>query len=211
MPGRLVRGRKIGTIPEFKTLEEEKEYWESRGPLAEGKKGKVDRPRAGQKRSSLLAVRNKPRIFFGCAMLGGYPNVSREVLAEFPGIIRSLGYELISDHQTRPGVIEEEASMDPAYIHDRDYAWLMEADGGVFEISNPSLGVGGEISDLIHLGKPVLLLYREGLEARVSAYTCGKCNSRYVKSPVVCQPYPGLAGARARIEEFVRAYMSSTL
>ena len=72
----------------------------------------------------------KPKIFFGCAMLGGYPNVSREVLAGFPVAIRNLGYELISDHQTRPGVIEEEASMDPAYIHDRDYAWLTEADAG---------------------------------------------------------------------------------
>ena len=153
------------------------------------------------------AAKQPKKIFFGCAMLGGYPNVSREVLAEFPRIIRGLGYVLISDHQTRPGVIEEEASMDPAYIHDRDYAWLMEADGGVFEISNPSLGVGGEISDMIHLGKPVLLLFREGLEARVSAYTSGKCGSRYVKSPVVCQPYGDIAGAGARIEEFVRRYV----
>ena len=44
-------------VPEFKTLEEEKEYWEARGPLAEGHKGTINRPKSKQKRSSFLAVR----------------------------------------------------------------------------------------------------------------------------------------------------------
>jgi hypothetical protein len=44
-------------IPVFKSLEEEREYWEARGPLAEGHKGTVNKPRARQKRSSFLAVR----------------------------------------------------------------------------------------------------------------------------------------------------------
>lgn len=44
-------------IPEFKSLEEEKEYWEARGPLAEGHEGKVNKPGPKQKRSSFLAVR----------------------------------------------------------------------------------------------------------------------------------------------------------
>jgi hypothetical protein len=44
-------------IPEFGSLEEEREYWEARGPLAEGHKGRLNKPKAGQKRSSFLAVR----------------------------------------------------------------------------------------------------------------------------------------------------------
>lgn len=48
--------RDIG-IPEFKTLEEEKEYWEARGPLAERHRGTINKPKAKQKRSSFLAVR----------------------------------------------------------------------------------------------------------------------------------------------------------
>lgn len=44
-------------IPEFQTLEEERKYWETRGPLAEGHKGRVNKPKLGQKRSSFLAVR----------------------------------------------------------------------------------------------------------------------------------------------------------
>jgi predicted DNA binding CopG/RHH family protein len=44
-------------IPEFKSLEEEKEYWEARGPLAEGHKGKLNKQKPRKKRSSFLAVR----------------------------------------------------------------------------------------------------------------------------------------------------------
>ena len=44
-------------IPEFKTLEEEKEYWEKHGPLADGYHGKISKPDIGKKRSSMLAVR----------------------------------------------------------------------------------------------------------------------------------------------------------
>lgn len=49
--------REKGVIPEFKSLEEEKAYWEARGPLAEGHKGKINKPRPQQKRSSFLSVR----------------------------------------------------------------------------------------------------------------------------------------------------------
>lgn len=48
---------KDATIPKFASLEEEREYWESRGPLAEAHKATVNRPRPRQKRSSFLAVR----------------------------------------------------------------------------------------------------------------------------------------------------------
>lgn len=49
--------KKNSQIPEFKTLEEEKEYWNARGPLAEGHKGTINKPKPRQNRSSFLAVR----------------------------------------------------------------------------------------------------------------------------------------------------------
>lgn len=52
-----MRGTKKAGIPEFKSLEEERNYWEARGPLAEGRTGRINRPKPGQKRSSFLAVR----------------------------------------------------------------------------------------------------------------------------------------------------------
>jgi hypothetical protein len=49
--------KKENKPPEFQSLEEEKEYWEARGPLAEGRKGRINKPKADQKRSSFLSVR----------------------------------------------------------------------------------------------------------------------------------------------------------
>ncbi len=44
-------------IPEFKSLDEEREYWEARGPLAEEHKGRINKPKPEQKRSSFLSIR----------------------------------------------------------------------------------------------------------------------------------------------------------
>jgi hypothetical protein len=43
--------------PEFKSIEEEKEYWDARGPLAAGHQSTINRPKPRQKRNSFLAVR----------------------------------------------------------------------------------------------------------------------------------------------------------
>ena len=145
------------------------------------------------------------KIFFGCSMRGGYDAVSREDLARLPDIIEKLGYELASRHQTQKGVIQKEDKLTKTAIHDRDYRWETESDVGVFEISNPSLGVGGEISDMLHLGKPVLCLFRKGLEGQVSAYTQGKKGSQYVTTSFECSPYESLEDARNKIREFVEA------
>ncbi len=52
-----MKEKKRTGIPEFKTLEEERKYWEARGPLAEGHKGTINKPRPKQKLTSFLAVR----------------------------------------------------------------------------------------------------------------------------------------------------------
>ena len=145
------------------------------------------------------------KVFFGCAMRGGQEIVSREELERFPDVIEELGYELASRHQTQKGIVEKENRLTKTHIHDRDYNWELESDVGVFEISNPSLGVGGEIFDMIHLGKPVLCLFKRGLEDKVSAYVQGKMNSQYVKTPFECYAYTSLEDAKEEIRKFIEA------
>jgi antitoxin component of RelBE/YafQ-DinJ toxin-antitoxin module len=53
----LLHVKKDDKVPEFKTLEEEREYWEARGPLAPGNRGRTYNPVPGEKHSSFLAVR----------------------------------------------------------------------------------------------------------------------------------------------------------
>ena len=145
-------------------------------------------------------------VYFGCSMLGGYAAVCREEIARLHKRISELGYRLASDHQTQPDILEREAKLEPSFIHDRDCQWLLDSDVGVFEISNPSLGVGSEISDMISAGKPVLMLFKEGLEDNVSSYLRGKAGSRYVSCPVECHAYSDLDAASDRIRAFMDAH-----
>lgn len=52
-----MKKREDAKLPEFQSLDEERNYWEAHGPLAEGRKGGVSRPKPDQRRSSFLAVR----------------------------------------------------------------------------------------------------------------------------------------------------------
>ena len=146
------------------------------------------------------------KVYFGCSMRGGRDVVSREELARFPEIIEELGYELASKHQTEKGIDVKENKLNPTQIHDRDYGWLMESGVGIFEISNPSLGVGGEISDILHEGKPVLCLFRKGIDEKVSAYIRGKQGSKYVKAHFEYFAYESLDDAKQKIKLFVEEY-----
>lgn len=145
-------------------------------------------------------------VYFGCSMLGGYAAVPREEIARLQEHIGELGYRLATDHQTQPGVLEREAKLEPASVHDRDYQWLLDSDVGVFEISNPSLGVGSEISDMISSGKPVLMLFKNGFQDKISSYIRGKAGSRFVACPVECQAYTDLKDAGHRIRAFINAH-----
>jgi hypothetical protein len=65
------------------------------------------------------------------------------------------------------------------------------------------LGVGGEISDMIHLGKPVLCLLKRGLESSVSAYTQGQQGSKYVTTPFECYTYESMQDAKDKMRQFI--------
>jgi len=58
-------------------------------------------------------------------------------------------------------------------IHDRDLQWIMDSDMVIAEVTVPSLGVGYEISQAIHLGKPVLCLFNTGSGKNLSAMIAG--------------------------------------
>jgi nucleoside 2-deoxyribosyltransferase len=122
------------------------------------------------------------KVFFSCSMRGGYGRVAQEELRKIPDIIEALGMEVISRHQTTENFMENESRLTDTEIHDRDYRWLQEADLVIAEITNPSLGVGAEIADAVHLGIPVLCVYKREYEHQISAYIRGKTG-------VVCRAY----------------------
>ena len=142
-------------------------------------------------------------IYFGCAMRPGRSLVGEEKLAEIVEAIEELGYELASKHTLQKDIVEEELKLSNTEIHDRDYEWISGADAGVFEITNPSLGVGAEISDLLYLEKPVLCLFKRGFEKSISAYIQGKNGSKFVKALLETHSYQTKEEAKGIIKNFL--------
>lgn len=82
--------------------------------------------------------------------------------------------QVLTEHVGDPSITQwgDDGPSDPE-IHERDMAWLAEADLIVAEVSTPSLGVGYELGRAESLGKPILCLYREQHGRRLSAMISG--------------------------------------
>ncbi|XP_007530514.1 2'-deoxynucleoside 5'-phosphate N-hydrolase 1 isoform X2 [Erinaceus europaeus] len=71
------------------------------------------------------------------------------------------------------GARGEEAAGGDRFIHERDLAWLQQADVVVAEVTQPSLGVGYELGRAVVLDKPVLCLFRPQSGRALSAMIRG--------------------------------------
>ncbi|XP_067875877.1 5-hydroxymethyl-dUMP N-hydrolase [Heterodontus francisci] len=71
---------------------------------------------------------------------------------------------------------EDGMKTEDKYIHDRDLAWLQEADVIVAEVTQPSLGVGYEIGRAIAMNKKILCLFRTSSNHVLSAMIRGAEN-----------------------------------
>jgi len=83
------------------------------------------------------------------------------------------------------------------WIYDRDMAWIQEADVVVAEVTVPSLGVGYEIARAENLGKPILCLWRNDPNRRLSAMIAG---SRKIKNVT----YDTFEQATQAIDQFIK-------
>ncbi len=101
------------------------------------------------------------KIYFCGSIAGG-----RQSAAVYPVIVDHLeasGHSVLTKHVARPDVLRWEDVKTPQEVFGRDMAWLRECDAVVAEVTAPSLGVGYEIAEALHLRKPVLCVYREGV------------------------------------------------
>ena len=83
-------------------------------------------------------------------------------------------------------------------IHDRDLAWLRQADCLVAEVTTPSLGVGYEIGKATEWGKSVLCLFRTGNGSMLSPMIAGS-------SGAVVRGYRNVGDLKDILEEFFAA------
>ncbi len=86
-------------------------------------------------------------------------------------------------------------------IWEIDTAWIKKADAIIAEVTNPSLGVGYEIAKAEEWDKPVLALFRNDDNRKLSAMIDGAPGVR------VCN-YIDLAEAKEAIDQFLDSLVS---
>lgn len=132
------------------------------------------------------------KIYFAGAIRGG-----RDDVALYFEIIELLGQygQVLTEHIGNPELTGAGEIDDDKKIHDRDLAWLKEADYLVAEVTTPSLGVGYEIGKSTEWGKPILCLFRPREGRTLSAMIAGCAG-------VVVREYQGSKELRATFDDF---------
>ena len=110
------------------------------------------------------------KIYFAGAIRGGREDVS--LYLEIVELLRPYG-AVLTEHVADEQLTSLGESEDDRAIHDRDLAWLKEADCLVAEVTTPSLGVGFEVGKATEWGLRVLCLFRPSAGRALSALIAG--------------------------------------
>ncbi len=111
------------------------------------------------------------KIYFAGSIRGGRSKA--EDYAKIVSFLSGFG-QVLSEHVGRLDLLTSgEESKPDSYIFDRDIRWIEESDVLIAEVSEPSLGVGYEIAYAEKQGKPVLCLYQENSDKKLSAMLGG--------------------------------------
>ena len=110
------------------------------------------------------------KIYFAGAIRGGREDVA--LYLELVELLKAYG-TVLTEHVADEHLTSLGESTDDRMIHDRDLAWLREADCLVAEVTTPSLGVGFEIAKATEWGLRVLCLFRPDSGGALSALIAG--------------------------------------
>jgi 2'-deoxynucleoside 5'-phosphate N-hydrolase len=110
------------------------------------------------------------KIYFAGAIRGGREDVA--LYLELVELLRPFG-DVLTEHVADAQLTSLGEAKDDRAIHDRDLAWLKEADCLVAEVTTPSLGVGFEIAKAIEWRLRILCLFRPGSGRVLSALIAG--------------------------------------
>lgn len=135
-----------------------------------------------------------PTVYFAASIRGG-----REEAATYLELATWLTEHatVLTEHVANEDLdASGESDLTDREIHDRDLAWLTQADAVVAEVTVPSLGVGYEVARALQHGIPVLCLYRPVPGRRLSAMIAGA-------SGVEVVAYTNLREAKLAIGRFL--------
>lgn len=134
-------------------------------------------------------------IYFATSISGGRENfeVHKELIEHTKKYGKVLTEQIADPNLTHLG----ETNLSPQEIYLRDLNWLINSDVIIAEVSTPSLGVGYEIATAEKLNKPILCLYKEQENKRLSAMIGG---NKRLKVKI----YQKIEEAKKFIDEFFK-------
>ena len=109
------------------------------------------------------------RIYFSGSIRGG--RADAQLYHDMIEYLKSFG-KVLTEHIGRLDLVDER-EMPPCQIHDRDMTWLKSSDVIIAEVTTPSRGVGYELGRAVEMGKPILCLYRQTDDKRLSGMISG--------------------------------------
>jgi nucleoside 2-deoxyribosyltransferase len=117
------------------------------------------------------------KIYFACSIRGGRDDA--DTYAELVDYLKTrskLLTEIFADQKlTSAGMNKPSAE-----IWKIDTNWIRDCDALIAEVTNPSLGVGYEIAKAEEWGKPVLALFRNDGDRKLSAMIEGSPQTHVV-------------------------------
>lgn len=109
-------------------------------------------------------------IYFAGSIRGGRDDA--RIYADIIALLRRYG-TVVTEHVGDAGSELGGENASDRDIHDRDVAWLRDADILVAEVTAPSLGVGYEIGRFVEWGKRIICLYRPSEGRKLSGMIAG--------------------------------------
>jgi len=111
------------------------------------------------------------KIYFSGSIRGGRDDA--KLYSQIIDYLQNFG-EVLTEHIGDSSLDSMgESNTNDKDIHDRDMELLLESDLVIAEVTNPSLGVGYEIGRAIEHNKPIICIYRELENKRISAMILG--------------------------------------
>ena len=109
-------------------------------------------------------------IYFAASISGGRGD--QEIYGQIIALLKQHG-TVLTEHFGDASLTAAGEGLADCDIHDRDLAWLQDADVIVAEVSTASLGVGYEIGRAVEWGKRIICVHRPSAGRRLSAMIAG--------------------------------------
>lgn len=109
-------------------------------------------------------------VYFACAIRAGGDTSSYQAIVT---AIQEAGGEVVSEVFVNDAIVHGGSLLPENEIYARDIAMIEAADVVIAEVTNPSLGVGYELAYAQNIQKPILCLFNESSEKKLSAMVSG--------------------------------------